>query len=276
VGDLLRRAYDTELAWLALGHTRREARWHHFVREPRAPDVYDANFAAFPSAAAPDEIEAAIAELEAEFAGAEHRQVFWDPATPLPYEARLVLDDYTPHDEVVLVLEGALDVTPRADVAIRPAARDADWDAITELCWQDHQEEVKKGFHGPWPRAVTERVVACKRWKAPAVQFFLARVDGVDCGFFSGFPGENGVGVVEDLFTRDDFRGRGVATALLAACVADARARGAGPVLISARSEDTPKHMYAAMGFRPLCVRRAYLRVPPGSPLSPGSAAAPA
>jgi GNAT superfamily N-acetyltransferase len=154
--------------------------------------------------------------------------------------------------------------------------RDADWDTVTELCWQDHQEEVKKGFHGPWPRSITEQLVACKRWKAPAVRFFLARVDGVDCGFFSGFPGENGVGMVEDLYTRDDFRGRGVATALISACVADARARGAGPVLIGARPDDTPKQMYARLGFRPLCVRRAYLRVPPDSPLRPDSAAAPA
>ncbi|MEX2204966.1 MAG: GNAT family N-acetyltransferase [Myxococcota bacterium] len=274
--DLVTRAYETELAWLALGHSLRRTKHTTFVREPRAPEVYDANFAAFPRARTPAEIDAAIAEIEAEFASAEHRQIFWDPGTPLPFEARLQLDDYVAHDEVVLALEGALGARVRADVEIRPAERDADWEAITELCWLDHEEEVKKGFHGPWPRSITERIVACKRWKAPAVRFFVARVEGVDCGFFSGFPGENGVGLVEDLYTRDDFRGRGVATALVAACVADARARGAGPVLIGARPDDTPKQMYAAMGFRPLCVRRAYLRVPPGSPLRPGSAAAPA
>jgi GNAT superfamily N-acetyltransferase len=275
MSDLLARAYETELAWTALGHELRRGKHFVFVREPRAPAVYDANFAALPRAETPAEVDAAIAELEAEFAATEHRQVFWDPATSLPFEARLQLDDYVAHDELVLVLEGALSAR-RTDVEIRPALRDADWDAITELCWQDHQEEVKKGFHGAWPRSITEQVVACKRWKAPAVRFFVARVDGVDCGFFSGFPGENGVGMVEDLYTRDDFRGRGVASALIAACVDHARARGAGPVLIGARPDDTPKQMYAAMGFRPLCVKRAYLRVPPGSPLRPDSAAAPA
>ena len=175
--ELVTRAYETELAWLALGHRQRRTRWHSIVREPRAPDVYDANFAALPRAESPAEIDEAIAELEAEFADAEHRQIFWDPATPLPYEARLQLDDYAPHDEVVLVLEGPLAARPRDGVAIRPVERDADWDVVTELCWQDHQEEVAKGFHGAWPRAITERVVACKRYKAPAVQFFLARVD---------------------------------------------------------------------------------------------------
>jgi GNAT superfamily N-acetyltransferase len=118
------------------------------------------------------------------------------------------------------------------------------------------------GFHAAWPRRITEQLVLSKRLKAPAVRFWLARADGVDCGFFSAFPGANGVGLVEDLFTHPDFRGRGVASALIAACVDDARARGAGPVLIGARIDDTPKHIYAALGFRPLCVRRAYLRVP--------------
>ena len=273
--DLVTRAYETELAWLALGHALRRSKRMTFVREARTPEVYDANFAAFPRAETPAEVDAAIAEIEAEFAGVEHRQIFWDPGTSLPFEARLQLDDYAAHDEVVLVLEGALPART-GGVEIRPVERDADWDAVTELCWLDHQEEVAKGFHGPWPRAITEQVVACKRWKAPAVRFFIARVDGVDCGFFSGFPGENGVGMVEDLFTRADFRGRGIARALISACVDDARARGAGPVLIGARPDDTPKQMYAALGFRPLCVRRAYLRVPPGSPLRPDSAKAPA
>jgi len=262
---LVTLAYETEIAWLALGHERRRTHHFTFVRDARTPDVYDANFAAFPRAQTAHEVDAAVAELEAEFADADHRQVFWDPGTPLPFEARLQLDGYTAHDEVVLVLEGPLAARRGAARELRRAERDADWDAITELCWLDHQEEVAKGFHAPWPRRITEQLVESKRAKAPAVRFWLARADGVDCGFFSAFPGTNGVGLVEDLFTHPDFRGRGIATALIAACVEDARARGAEPVLIGARLDDTPKHMYAALGFRPLCVRRAYVRAGPGA-----------
>jgi GNAT superfamily N-acetyltransferase len=262
MSDLVTLAYETEIAWLSLGHERRRTRHLTFVRDARTPEVWDANFAAFPRADTPAEIDAAMAEIEREFADAAHRQVFWDPGTSLPFEARLQLDGYAAHDEVVLVLEGRLE--PRAaKVELRRAERDSDWDAITELCWLDHQEEVAKAFHPAWPRRITEQLVASKRAKAPDVRFFLARAEGVDCGFFSAYPGTNGVGLVEDLFTHADFRGRGVARALVAGCVDDARSRGAGPVLISARLDDTPKHMYAAMGFRPLCVRRAYVK--PGS-----------
>lgn len=54
-------------------------------------------------------------------------------------------------------------------------------------------------------------------------------------------------------------RPRGVATALIHRAVADCRARGAGPVLIVADVDDTPKRMYAALGFRPLAVEQKYL-----------------
>jgi hypothetical protein len=40
----------------------------------------------------------------------------------------------------------------------------------------------------------------------------------------------------------------------------DSRPRGAGPVLIGARANDTPKQMYAALGFRPLCIQRSYVK----------------
>ena len=194
-----------------------------------------------------------------------HRQFLWDPEMPAEFEARLYLDGYRMTTELILVLEGALGARgPK--VELRKVTSEADWRVVSELCRLDHEEEVEKGFHDAWDLSVTEQIVAAKRAKAPAVQFQLARADGVDCAFFSAWPGENGVGQVEDLFTRADFRGRGIGTALIAACVDDARARGAGPVLIGARANDTPKHMYAALGFRPLCVQRNYIK----SDLEPG------
>jgi GNAT superfamily N-acetyltransferase len=257
--SLVARAFETLVGWLAQGHELRAHPLAGFVRDARTPIVYDANFAADVRASEPDEIDALFAAADETFAGLEHRQFFWDPGMPAPFEARLKLDGYASSDEVVLVLEGELASRgPRAE--IRPATTDADWQVVQELCRLDHEEEAEKGFHRPWEPEVTRQLVLAKRLKAPAVRYFVARADGVDCAFFSAWPGENGVGKVEDLFTRADFRGRGLGTALIAACVDDARARGAGPVLIGARSNDTPKHMYAALGFRPLCVQRCYVK----------------
>lgn len=65
----------------------------------------------------------------------------------------------------------------------------------------------------------------------------------------------------ETLFVQLEFRHRGLATALLHHCVRDARAHGAGPVVIAADADDTPKQMYAALGWRPAAVKREYLLI---------------
>ncbi|HXZ85087.1 MAG TPA: GNAT family N-acetyltransferase [Myxococcota bacterium] len=256
---LVARAYETLVGWLAQGHETRAHPHARFVRDPRTPIVYDANFAADVRARTPDEIDALLAAADATYADLGHRQFFWDPGMPLPFEARLRLEGYACSDEVVLMLEGEL-ASRGPRVELRPAASDADWQVVLELCRLDHEEEAEKGFHRAWEPEVTRQLVLAKRVKGPAVRYQIARADGVDCAFFSAWPGANGVGKVEDLFTRAEFRGRGIGTALIAACVDDARARGAGPVLIGARTNDTPKHMYAALGFRPLCVQRTYLK----------------
>jgi GNAT superfamily N-acetyltransferase len=257
--NLVARAYETIVGWLARGHETRTQPLAQFVRDPRMPVVYDANFMADVRARTPDEIESVLAAADSMFRELGHRQFLWDPEMPIEFEARLHLDGYETTTELILVLEGPL-ASSGPKVELRPAASDADWRVIYELCRLDHNEEVEKGFHRAWEPEVSEQIVAAKRVKAPDVRYYLARADGVDCAFFSAWPGENGVGQVEDLFTRADFRGRGIGTALLSACVDDARARGAGPVLIGARPTDTPKHMYAALGFRPLCVQRNYVK----------------
>lgn len=258
MSDLIASVYETLERWYALGHELRAHAHARFVHDARLPLVYDANFAAGVRAESPAEIDAVLAQADALYAGCGHRQVLWDPGTPAAFEARLVLDGYALAHELVLVLEGALASRGPA-LELRSIETEADWQSFSALCRLDHEEEARKGFHEPWPHAVTEQIAASKRAKAPAVRYQLARVDGVDCAFFSGWPGENGVGKVEDLFTRAEFRGRGIGTALIAACVDDARSRGAGPVLIGALSDDTPKHRYAALGFRALCVQRQYV-----------------
>ena len=63
---------------------------------------------------------------------------------------------------------------------------------------------------------------------------------------------------MEELYTQPEFRHRGLATALIHHCVADCRSHGAGSVVIVCAPGDTPKQMYAAMGFQPVAVKRNY------------------
>ena len=230
-----------------------------FVCGREIPHVHDANLVSWARAETDEEIDRVLARADELYAELSHRKVMLDPDTPAAFEARLVLEGYRPHPHLELVLEGDLAATPsRTD--LRLVESEEDWRSLAQLWQLDHDEEVAKGQHEPWPPVVTEQMVASTRLKAPELRFWLARVDGTDAAFFSSWPGHDGVGVVEDLFTRPEFRGRGIATTLIVHSVADARERGAGPVAISARTDDTPKHMYAALGFLPSGISRSYLK----------------
>jgi GNAT superfamily N-acetyltransferase len=257
--ELRRRVFEAWAGYHALGNTVVDEPLARFISRADVPRVHDANLVCQVRAATDDEIDAVLARAEEVYAGLGHRKFALDPETPTAFEARLVLEGYEPHPDLELVLERNLEVAP-PQVDIRAVTTDNDWRSLESLWRANHDEEAAKGQHEPWDPAVTTQLVAALRAKAPDLQFWLARVDATDGAFFSSWPGSDGVGIVEDLFTRAKFRGRGIATALIVRAVSDARQRGAGPVVIAARPTDTPKHMYAALGFRPLCVRRSYLK----------------
>jgi GNAT superfamily N-acetyltransferase len=256
--ELLRRVCDARAAYNELGNTVVEEARARFVCRPEMPVVHDANIASWVRAETDEEIDGVLARADELYAGLRHRKVMIDPDTPAAFEARLVLEGYQPHPHVELVLEGDLRPAP-SPADLRLVESDDDWRSLTALWQLDHAEETAKGRHDPWAPGVAEQVVAAKRAKAPDLRFWLARVEGKDAAFFSSWPGHDGLGVVEDLFTRPELRHRGIASALIAHSVADARERGAGPVAISARTNDTPKHMYAALGFRPSGISRSYI-----------------
>ncbi len=259
--DLLRRVCETAYAYLALGNERWEAHGASFIRNSKTPRRYDANCLGLVRAEQPDEIEAVMAELETAYADFGHRMVNIDGLTPRAFETRLAMEDGYHVDQFMQhVLEGELRAAQR-DVEIREVVSEDDWEAyraLDELWWRESGEA--ETMFGPYDRDLHDEMTLSKRLKHPMLRSWLALADGVPRAFFSSWPGENGVGMVEDLFCHPDYRHRGLASALLAHCVADARTRGAGPVIISSSVSDTPKHMYAAMGFRPLYVARSWTK----------------
>ena len=107
---------------------------------------------------------------------------------------------------------------------------------------------------------MSEALAATQRLKSPPIRVFLAYIAGEPVGYFNAWEGIDGVGQVENLFVHPSYRHRGVATALIAHCVDDARAHGGGPVVIVSDPTDTPKQMYVALGFRPVALKRGSLK----------------
>jgi GNAT superfamily N-acetyltransferase len=247
----------------ALGNAARSMAGGVLVTNTAHTHVHDANVLVHPvapSASAADEVIVAIDRL---LPPPARPHVHMGADTPGPLEARFAADGW----HLTMTLELVLHHGLRGDVPaidVRPAASDADWAAVRRLYRADHVEEALRDERLPYPEVVTRAIADVKQAKSPAVRVWVARDEGADCGLFTSWDGLDGIGLVEDLFVLPEHRGRGVARALVNRAVADARERGAGPVLIGALIDDTPKDLYRRMGFVPLMVRRCWTRPPRG------------
>ncbi len=87
-----------------------------------------------------------------------------------------------------------------------------------------------------------------KNERVLGARFFVARLEGTLAGncelYVDGADAQ-----VEFVDTLEEFRGRGVARAVVLAAVAAARAAGATGVFIVADEDDWPKDVYARLGF---------------------------
>jgi GNAT superfamily N-acetyltransferase len=256
--NLLARACESNEGYLLLGNENFEVAGAMFVRNRLTPRRRAANHVGLIRVDAPDQLDLIIRRAEDEFDGFPHRSFGIDPLTPPAAVARLAMEEgYRTSEGLVMLLEGDLAASVRS-LEISEVLTEDDWKQYRELdkLWWLETGTGEDAL-GPYSVEHHDEHMLDRRVKAPDVRGWFACVDGESRAFLSSWPGENGVGVVEDLFCHPDYRHRGLATALLAHCVADARSRGAGPVIINADPKETPKHMYAAMGFRPYYVSRS-------------------
>jgi ribosomal protein S18 acetylase RimI-like enzyme len=253
---MTRRAVEVSWQGLALGHEVFEIDGATFVRNTVVPDIYDANFVFGVTASEPDAIERVLARTLSEYRHAAQLTFRIDPFSPPAFEARLVLDGYERSDALILVLDGELRA-PLVASDIRPIDDEAGWQAyatLKRLDFAEHATSVGRGDDA----AVANRLALSNRLKCPPVRYALAYQGDQPVGFCNSWGGVNGTGQVEDLFVHPLYRHRGIATALLRYCVDDARARGAQSIVIVAEPTNTPKNMYAALGWRPVAVCRQY------------------
>jgi GNAT superfamily N-acetyltransferase len=243
-------------AQYALANECFEADGARFVRNTATPAVRDANHVSHVTASSPDEIEALLARVEREYAHAPARAYHCDFRTPPEFEARLLLDGFTMRDNLVSVLDGHL-IGERRPFEIRQVESNEDWrlfEALHALDWRETRERLGQEELPD----VGIAMVRTRRAKCPPSRYYLGYIAEAPRGYFSTLPGIDGMAQVEDLFVDPAYRHRGLATALIHHCVRACREAGAGPVVIVADPTDTPKRMYAAMGFRPVAVKRDY------------------
>ena len=253
------RALATDLGNFALGNEVFELLGAKFLRNGNSPDIYDANHVADARPTTTAQIEEFLVAVDREYAGSKHRRFDVDYRAPPEFVARLALEGYEREDGLILVLEGELLGPAPKEFDIRPVESRSDWDAYWELMIKDWHEHIARQKRKP-KDDIARQMLRAKRLKQPPVQYFMAYVKDRPVAYLNSWAGIDGVGQVEDLFTLPRFRKRGIARALIHHCVADARAKGAGPVVIAADPKDTPKRIYSAMGFRPVAVLSQYTK----------------
>ena len=239
-----------------------EAQGAVFIRNRSIPDKYDANRVEQVTASTPQEIARLSERIEVEFKGYRHRYFYVDRDTPVEFEAWLLMEGYQRSDSLVMVLTDDLRGTPKP-CEIRLVETDADWQAYCDLIFLADRE-----FDSSPPRQTDNRDaseaqaqrIAALQSVSPPVRYWMAYAEGAPRAFFSSWISSEGIAVLDHLYTHPGYRRRGLATALVHHCVADTRARGAGPVALETDPSDTPKNMYAAMGFRPLSLSHEYLK----------------
>lgn len=252
------KAIATDAAYFTLGNESFSVLGATFVRNRACHDIYDANHVQGARPQSRDEIEEILDAADREYASSNHRRFEVDYRTPPEFTARLALDGYERDDGLLLLLEHELIGTaPECD--IRPVETADDWEKYWELMiqdWREHSRRIKSKAGDD----VARRMWEVKKGKQPPVQNFMAYVKEKPVAYFNAWSGVGGVGQAEDLFTLPKFRNRGIARALIHHCVADARAKGAEAVVIAADPTDTPKLIYAGLGFRPVAVVSHYLK----------------
>ncbi len=110
-------------------------------------------------------------------------------------------------------------------------------------------EGIRRGPFGSDEETVRQLVAAQHlRRRAVAVRYFAARVDGRLASYCELFS-DGRTAQVESVMTLEEFRGRGLASAIVARATEEARAGGHDLVFLDADDEDWPKELYRKLGF---------------------------
>jgi GNAT superfamily N-acetyltransferase len=91
------------------------------------------------------------------------------------------------------------------------------------------------------------------------VRHLAAVVDG-EVASYAGLYVEDGVAQIEDVATLQEFRGRGLARAVVLRAVEEARRAGAELTFLVADEADWPQQLYARLGFDPIGAEHVFGR----------------
>ena len=215
-----------------------------FLRNTDAPSRHLANHVRRVRHGAEDDIEAFMAALDDHYGDLGFRAVSTDWFTPPPIAARLLADGYECTTNLVLATDAPLRGVAPDGIDIRTVPHDsADLAALFEADEPDVWREW-------W---------ALEQRRGDAYTHLVA-FDGAQPLAHLSVRVKGTLANIETVFTREEHRNRGLATALLHRADAEARAAGANTLCLYTRANGLAKHLYRRLGFEPAFTGRVYWR----------------
>lgn len=235
------------------GYTAVEADGVSVMVTPAHPLTWEANWAhAGPSATA-DALFAALSR---------HHPIGWqvvgvDALTPPAIEAALALADFRAELTLIeMATDTVVSVSAMPSLRLEPVG-EAQWSRFARLVDIDQREGKRTGEHD---ERVAAGLLDGMRRRRGLCDYWLLVEDGEDAGYGMTAACPGGLGLIENLFTLPDRRGRGLMSSFIATAVARLRVAGCDAVFLDAHAHDTPKQLYARLGFVPVAVTRTWVR----------------
>ncbi len=237
------------------------------VATPEHPDTWEANWA---SAAPGVSGKTLIAALDRHMTHSRWRVAVTDALTDPEVEAALALAGF--RTESVLIEMAARAITPARPAAPVSPARvgEANWATFAALVEADMREGKRTGEHD---EGVAAGLLDAIRRRLGACDYRLLIEHGEPVGYGMTAVCPNGLGLIESLFTLPERRGRGLMSGFIFDEAERLLAAGCDAVFLDAHAHDTPKRLYAALGFRPVALSRTWVSGP--HPLPPAAGVPP-
>ena len=224
------------------------------VATPAFPDTWDANWAcAGPDASA----ETLLGVLDRHMRHTPWRVAHIDALTAPAVEAALALAEFRIENSLIeMIAREVVAPLPVPEIVLREVGA-ADWDSLTALVEVDLREGKRTGEHD---EGVAAGLLDGMRRRLGACSYWLLVKGGTPVGYGMTAVCPNGLGLIENLFTLPAHRGRGLMSGFIVEAARRLRAAGCDAVFLDAHAQDTPKRLYARLGFAPVALSRTWVK----------------
>ncbi len=257
--ELLRAAIAFQRAWVETGAQVTRTPYGAIIRDMRYPRVFMANLG-WVERIPRGGIEEVLADLDAAFEGTavRHRNlVFEDAQRAFENQEAFAARGFRPLAELTMARVGLPVCVTNPDLAIREVGVDAPED--------DHRRLRLRLFEGlGYAPEEARQVYAVARERGAAVgqHDYVGYVQGTPAGTIALWP-RGAFGLIEDVATMPEFRGRGVARTMLFEIAKRSLSLRCEYTLLFADLFDSPQDMYKTLGYIPVGELRSFLKTPP-------------